>query len=140
MSGTDRSLGIVFGVLRGIVIVGLLVLLAGMSALPGAPWWSESLFLPHFVELAQEFGAYLPVDVQRELDFEPEAAARRRAGGLIPHGSGCDSLAAPHSVSSRAVGEFASRPERGLEPARPPAITPYGYDCDVRDRRNRRQG
>ena len=65
MSGTDRSLGIVFGVLRGIVLVGL-------SALPGAPWWSESLFLPHFVELAQEFGAYLPVDVQRELDFEPE--------------------------------------------------------------------
>ena len=72
MSGTDRSLGIVFGVLRGIVIMGLLVLLAGLTALPGAPWWSQSLFLPNFVELAQEIGAYLPVDVQRVLDFEPE--------------------------------------------------------------------
>ena len=71
MSGTDRSLGIVFGVLRGIVIMGLLVLLAGLTTLPGTPWWSQSLFLPHFVELAQEFGAYLPLDVQRELDFEP---------------------------------------------------------------------
>ena len=72
MSGTDRSLGIVLGVLRGIAVVGLLVLFAGLTALPGAPWWSQSLFLPNFVELAQEIGTYLPVDVQRELDFEPE--------------------------------------------------------------------
>ena len=35
MSGTDRTLGIVFGVMRGIVIVGLLVLLAGLTPLPG---------------------------------------------------------------------------------------------------------
>ena len=72
MSGTDRSLGIVFGVLRGIVITGLLVLLAGLTALPAAPWWGQSLLLPSFVELAQEIGSYLPDDVQRELDFEPE--------------------------------------------------------------------
>ena len=72
MSGTDRSLGIVFGVLRGIVVTGLLVLLAGLTALPRAPWWSQSLLLPNFVEFAQEIGTYLPVDVRRELDFEPE--------------------------------------------------------------------
>ena len=72
MSGTDRSLGIVFGVLRGIVITGMLVLLAGLSALPAAPWWSQSLLLPNFVELAQEIGTYLPDDVRRELDFDPE--------------------------------------------------------------------
>ena len=72
MSGTDRSLGIVFGVLRGIVITGLLVLLAGLTALPGAPWWSQSLLLPNFVDFAQEIGTYLPDDVRRELDFDPE--------------------------------------------------------------------
>ena len=37
MSGTDRTLGIVFGVLRGVVIVGLLVLLAGRTPLPRDP-------------------------------------------------------------------------------------------------------
>ena len=72
MSGTDRTLGIVFGVLRGVVIVGLLVLLAGLTPLPGDPWWSQSLFLPHFVELALEILAYLPADIQQEFDFEPE--------------------------------------------------------------------
>ena len=69
MSGTDRTLGIVFGVLRGVVIVGLLVLLAGLTPLPRDPWWSESSFLPHFVDLVR---VYLPVEVQQHLDFDPE--------------------------------------------------------------------
>lgn len=69
MSGTDRSLGIVFGVLRGIVIAGLLVLLAGLTPLPRDPWWRQSVLLPHFVGLAHEFRAYLPLDVQRQIDF-----------------------------------------------------------------------
>ena len=72
MSGTDRSLGIVFGVLRGIVIVGLLVLLAGLTALPGAPWWSESVLLPHLVELANEISAFLPPDVRQQIHFGPD--------------------------------------------------------------------
>ena len=72
MSGTDRSLGIVFGVLRGIVIVGLLVLLAGLTALPGAPWWSDSVLLPHLVELANEIGAFLPPEVQEQIRFGPD--------------------------------------------------------------------
>ena len=72
MSGTDRSLGIVFGVLRGIVIVGLLVLLAGLTALPGAPWWGESVLLPHLVDLANEIGAFLPPDVRQQIRFGPE--------------------------------------------------------------------
>ena len=72
MSGTDRTLGIVFGVLRGVVIVALLVLLAGLTRLPEDPWWSQSLFLPHFEEFALEIGAYLPADIQPVFDFEPE--------------------------------------------------------------------
>ena len=75
MSGTDRSLGIVFGVLRGIAIAGLLVLLAGLTSLPRDPWWSRSLFVPHFVELAQEVLAYFSEDIQREFNFEPEPGA-----------------------------------------------------------------
>ena len=72
MSGTDRTLGILFGVLRGIVLVGLLVLLAGLTPLPRDPWWSQSVFLPHFVELASEFRAFLPAEIQQQLRFEQE--------------------------------------------------------------------
>ena len=73
MSGTDRTLGIVFGVLRGVVITGLLVLLAGLTPLPRDPWWGQSMFLPHFVELANEIRAFLPADVQQQFQLDPES-------------------------------------------------------------------
>ena len=73
MSGTDRALGIVFGVLRGVVIVGLLVLLAGLTPLPRDPWWGQSTLMPHFVELAREIRAWLPPEVQQQLRFERES-------------------------------------------------------------------
>jgi len=60
ITGTDRALGIVFGIARGIVIVAILVLLAGLTALPKDPWWKESMFLPHFQVLAVEMRALLP--------------------------------------------------------------------------------
>ncbi len=63
ITGTDRALGIVFGIARGIVIVAILVLLAGLTALPKDAWWKESVFLPHFQALAVEIRSLLPPDV-----------------------------------------------------------------------------
>ena len=73
MSGTDRTLGIVFGALRGIVITALLVLLAGLTSLPREPWWSRSVLLPHLVELANEIRAFLPPDVQEQIRLDPDS-------------------------------------------------------------------
>ena len=73
MSGTDRTLGIVFGVLRGVVITAILVLLAGLTPLPGDPWWGQSVLLPHLVELANEIRAFLPPEVQQQIRFGPDA-------------------------------------------------------------------
>ena len=72
MSGPDRTLGMVFGLLRGVVIVALLVLLAGLTRLPREPWWSESSLLPHFVDVSREITTYLPEAFQQRLNFEPE--------------------------------------------------------------------
>lgn len=72
MSGTDRSLGIVFGVMRGVVIAGFLVLLAGLTPLPADPWWRQSVFLPHLVRLANEIRPLLPADVRQRIRFGPD--------------------------------------------------------------------
>ena len=63
ITGTDRALGIIFGIARGIVIVAILVLFAGLTALPQDPWWKESVFLPHIQVLAVEIQNMLPPEV-----------------------------------------------------------------------------
>ncbi|MGD8709895.1 MAG: CvpA family protein, partial [Ectothiorhodospiraceae bacterium] len=48
LTGTDRVLGMVFGGLRGVLIVGLLVMVAGLTAVPRELWWQESLLAAYF--------------------------------------------------------------------------------------------
>ncbi|MBY5268970.1 CvpA family protein [Spiribacter salinus] len=43
LSGTDRLLGIVFGGVRGSLLVGLMILAAGLTALPEEAWWQDSV-------------------------------------------------------------------------------------------------
>ena len=69
LSGTDRTLGIVFGMARGTVIVAVLVMLAGLTALPQDPWWRESMLIKHFEVLAMEIRALLPPDIAAYFNF-----------------------------------------------------------------------
>ncbi|NNG12794.1 MAG: CvpA family protein [Halobacteria archaeon] len=52
LTGTDRMLGVIFGVARGAIIVAVLVLLAGLTALPQDSWWHESQLLGYFQDFA----------------------------------------------------------------------------------------
>jgi membrane protein required for colicin V production len=46
-STTDRFLGGLFGLLRGAVMIGLLVILCHAVRLEGEPWWRGSLLVPY---------------------------------------------------------------------------------------------
>jgi membrane protein required for colicin V production len=46
-SGTDRSVGGLFGLLRGLVMAGLFVMLCHAVRLEGEPWWHRSLLVPY---------------------------------------------------------------------------------------------
>jgi len=52
LTGTDRMVGMVFGMARGAVIVSILVLLAGFTTMPQDPWWHESLMIGYFERVA----------------------------------------------------------------------------------------
>lgn len=69
LTGTDKLLGIVFGVARGGVIVAILVLLAGLTPLPEDPWWQDSQFLGYFEELAMWMRSYLPNDIADNITY-----------------------------------------------------------------------
>ncbi len=70
LSGTDRMLGLLFGILRGGAIVTLLVLAAGLTPLPKDPWWHDSQFIMHFQELAVWLRTQLPPDIASHFSFE----------------------------------------------------------------------
>lgn len=69
LSGTDRMLGMVFGASRGVAVVALLVLLAGLTPLPRDPWWQQSQLLPHFQVLALWLRDFLPPDIASSISF-----------------------------------------------------------------------
>ncbi len=69
MSGTDKMLGIIFGIGRGIALVGVLVLLAGIPQLSQESWWQESLLLGHFQEMAIWMRDFLPEDMAKNFVF-----------------------------------------------------------------------
>ena len=69
LTGTDRLLGLFFGVARGALLVAILVLLAGLTPLPNDPWWQESRLIPYFQELAVWLRGFLPVDVAEMFNY-----------------------------------------------------------------------
>jgi membrane protein required for colicin V production len=52
LTGTDRMIGMVFGVVRGALIVSVLVFLAGFTVMPQDLWWQESVLMDVFHEFA----------------------------------------------------------------------------------------
>lgn len=51
LSGTDRLLGMLFGLARGIIVIMVcLIFLPGLLSVNQDPWWQESALIPHFLE------------------------------------------------------------------------------------------
>jgi membrane protein required for colicin V production len=63
LTGTDRMIGMIFGVARGVVVVAVMVFLAGLTTLPQDPWWQESLLIGVFQELATWLRLTLAPDI-----------------------------------------------------------------------------
>jgi membrane protein required for colicin V production len=51
-SGMDRFLGLLFGLLRGVVIVGVIVILAQTLRLDNERWWTRGMLVPFGEQIA----------------------------------------------------------------------------------------
>ena len=69
MSLSDRLLGIVFGLARGLLIVLILVAMGGMTALPKEKWWSEAYFAAPLETAVVAGKPWLPSDVAKRIRF-----------------------------------------------------------------------
>ena len=71
LSGTDRLLGGVFGGVRGLFIVLVLILVAGLTPVTQDPWWQQSRMVQSLLPLAEWSAQFLPEPIREHLELSP---------------------------------------------------------------------
>ncbi len=68
MTGIDRSLGSVFGVLRAVVIIAVLIIVGRFIGMDKMEWWTDSQMLPYFEPLVEWLKSFLPDDFIKRIE------------------------------------------------------------------------
>lgn len=77
LSGTDRVLGLAFGLARGVLLVGVLLLAAALTNMNQNPAWAESKILPQFNGLVNWLYAMLPEKIEAIANIAQKEAEQK---------------------------------------------------------------
>jgi membrane protein required for colicin V production len=66
---SDRMLGLLFGIARGLLIVLILVTLGGMTSLPRQEWWARAQLAPPLETVVLAARPWLPEEIARRIKF-----------------------------------------------------------------------
>jgi membrane protein required for colicin V production len=69
LSLTDRMLGVLFGLVRGVAIVLLLVAVGGLTSAPRMAWWKGAALAPPLETAVLAAKPLLPVDIAKRIRF-----------------------------------------------------------------------
>lgn len=75
LSGTDRVIGVLFGAARGVLLVAVLIMFAGLTPMPKDPWWKQSPLIGYFQNTAVWLRSLLPDDFATRISFDTDAPA-----------------------------------------------------------------
>ncbi|MEW6164494.1 MAG: CvpA family protein [Pseudomonadota bacterium] len=65
----DRVLGALFGIARGVLVVWVVVLLAGLTALPRQQWWQQAVLAPPLETAVLAARPWLPPDLAKRIRY-----------------------------------------------------------------------
>lgn len=66
----DRGLGAIFGLARGMVIIGILVLLAGLTNVPKDSRWQNAMFSAPLEFMVTKGLPWLPADIAKHVKYD----------------------------------------------------------------------
>jgi membrane protein required for colicin V production len=69
LSPADRGLGAIFGLLRGILLLLVLVTIAGYTPLIEEPWWRNAMFSKQMVGVIQQIKYRMPAPIDQWLPY-----------------------------------------------------------------------
>lgn len=69
LSMSDRLLGMMFGLARGLLIVLVLVALGGMTSVPQHPWWRQAMLAAPLETAVLAVKTWLPDDLAKRIRF-----------------------------------------------------------------------
>jgi membrane protein required for colicin V production len=65
----DRVLGSLFGFVRGLLVVLMVVLAAGFTALPQEPFWRKAVLSKHLETAAMMVLPWLPQELSQRINY-----------------------------------------------------------------------
>lgn len=77
LSGADRSLGALFGLARGVLLLAVVVVVAQALEAPRAQWWTESKIAPYGLAVAAWVGTLLEGELFDGAGEPPGRTARQ---------------------------------------------------------------
>lgn len=143
LSGTDRLLGMLFGLARGVLLVTVGVFLVSLTALARDPWWQQSVLLPQFKGVAAWLGDQVPSSAKRFL--QPSAVTEQLPSTLsglpakLPElPSGLSGLSLPDRLPSlpaamQGLAPASGRSATGRDPAAVDTAPRAGNSNTMRD-------
>ncbi|MCK4842267.1 MAG: CvpA family protein [Methylococcales bacterium] len=69
LTGSDRFAGMIFGIARGLIVVAIFIMLAGLTPLPEDPWWKESVLIPPFQAIAIWLRDHIPTSLAGYINY-----------------------------------------------------------------------
>ncbi len=69
LGAADRMLGAVFGLVRGVAVVTVVVLMAGLTTLPSTPAWRQAMSSAPLEALANTVKVWLPSDLSKHINY-----------------------------------------------------------------------
>lgn len=100
LSGTDRMLGMVFGLVRGVLLVCVMVFLAQFTVLTRDAPWQQSVLLPTFQRATIWLGQQVPASVREHFQPAELSHAVRDKLDQVKVGDALRKLPAPAPAAS----------------------------------------